>query len=201
MNKVYCILAFLAVLAVSHGQDYLEGGYVGSGDNSEIRQYFTDPIFYAPSGQYVSSGEAGGQTQESAGAQRQSVALGSVVARPATGKTATANGAAIYMAPVNAAGRWHLELSDGQSIDLDLFQYGTSIFGRGSLASGLTVQEVTASGTASGSIMTLEVVPESGTQLYAMTLDISRLYLPSPYKVFRAGDGMGSGTVRASRVP
>jgi hypothetical protein len=195
MNKVYFILAFLFVLAVSHGQDYLEGGYVGSGDNSEIAQYFTDPIFYAPSG-----GAAGG-AQESAGAQRQGVALGSTVARPSGGITAAPGKTAINMAAANAAGRWHLELSDGQSIDLALFQYGTSIFGSGSLASGMTAQGVTASGTASGVIMTLNVVPESGTQLYAITMDISRLYLASSYKVFRAGDGMGSGTVRASRVP
>jgi hypothetical protein len=192
MNKVYFILAFLVVLAVSHGQDPLEGGYVGRGDNSEIAQYFTDPIFYAPSG-----GAVGG-AQESAGTQRQGVALGSTVARPVA---ATPGKTAMNMAAANAAGRWHLELSDGQSIDLALFQYGTSIFGSGSLASGMTAQGVTASGTASGVIMTLNVVPETGTQLYAITMDISRLYLASSYKVFRAGDGMGSGTVRASRVP
>jgi len=27
-------------------QEWLEGGYVGSPDYGEIRQYFTDPIFY-----------------------------------------------------------------------------------------------------------------------------------------------------------
>jgi hypothetical protein len=197
MNKLYSILAFLIVLSISQGQDYLEGGYVSSGSDSDIAQYFTDPIFYSPGIQRV--GEAGGEPLGSAG-QRQSIALGSAAARPLAGITATSAKTAMNMAPVNAAGRWHMDLSDGQSIELDLYQYSTSIFGRGGLRSKMGTQGVTASGTASGVIMTLNVVPESGTQLYAMTIDISRLYLSSPYRVFMAGDGTESGTVMASRV-
>ncbi len=40
------IVLLSSMIAVSCGSDWLEGGYVGSGNYGEIRQYFTDPIFY-----------------------------------------------------------------------------------------------------------------------------------------------------------
>ncbi|MGA9099924.1 MAG: hypothetical protein WB392_13440 [Methanotrichaceae archaeon] len=198
MIKVYGALAPLAILIiVSHGQDYLGGGYVGSGDYSDIGQYFTDPIFYSPSPSYTSSDPAINEMQNSMDRSRNSVALGSVVARPISGKTTAT---LPNLSPTNIAGRWHLELSDGKSIDLDLYMSGARIFGSGSLTSAPIVQKVIASGAVSGSRMTLDVVPESGTELYAISLDINRLYLRSPYNVFRSGAKTGSGTVRASRV-
>lgn len=39
------IILLSTLIAVSHGSDWLEGGYVGSGNYGEVRQYFTDPIF------------------------------------------------------------------------------------------------------------------------------------------------------------
>ncbi|MGB9902144.1 hypothetical protein [Methanothrix sp.] len=39
-------LALIVSLIYADASDWLEGGYVGSPDYSEIRQYFTDPIFY-----------------------------------------------------------------------------------------------------------------------------------------------------------
>lgn len=62
-------------------------------------------------------------------------------------------------------------------------------------------QGALASGSISGSTMILDVVPESGMELYSISLDISRLHLSSSYNVFRYGGQTGSGTVRASRVP
>jgi hypothetical protein len=47
MMKSFAVLAFLALMmTVSCGSDWLEGGSVGPGNYGEIRQYFTDPIFY-----------------------------------------------------------------------------------------------------------------------------------------------------------
>lgn len=47
MIRSYAAIILLSTLiAVSHGGDWLEGGYVGSGNYGEVRQYFTDPIFY-----------------------------------------------------------------------------------------------------------------------------------------------------------
>jgi hypothetical protein len=44
-----CITALAACLLISIacGQEWLEGGYVGRSDGSDIAQYFTDPIFYS----------------------------------------------------------------------------------------------------------------------------------------------------------
>ena len=52
------IAAFTACLLIGfgYGQDYLEGGFVRSGDYGDIQQYFTDPIFYSPGSGYASSG-------------------------------------------------------------------------------------------------------------------------------------------------
>lgn len=201
MIKAYGILALSAILIiVSHGQDYLGGGYVGSGDYGDAGQYFADPIFYSPSSHYVSADPAVREMQESLDRPRQSSALGSTVARSTAGKTVTAGKTTTGMAPADAAGSWYLELSEGRSIDLDLYQSGARVFGRGSLASGMTAQVVIASGDLVGSSMILDVVPESGNVLYAISLDVNRLYLGASYTIFREGADPRSGTVKASRI-
>jgi hypothetical protein len=54
MIKICGLLAILFILVLPcSAQDYLEGGYVSSG-NGDMAQYFTDPIFRSPSGSYVS---------------------------------------------------------------------------------------------------------------------------------------------------
>ncbi|HOV82566.1 MAG TPA: hypothetical protein PLN19_00010 [Methanothrix sp.] len=44
MLRLFLIIALLSMTACAG--DWLEGGYVGSANYGEIRQYFTDPIFY-----------------------------------------------------------------------------------------------------------------------------------------------------------
>jgi len=186
-----CVLILLTT--ISYGADWLEGGYVSSGGNSEIGQYFTDPIFSSPGSHYISSDPATREMQES---MDRPISIGSVVARPAT---SVAGAPSIQTA--NAAGRWSMSLSDGRSIYLELYQSGTRIFGRGSITTGQKTQGALASGTITGSTMILDVVPESGTELYSISLDASRLHLSSSFYVFRYGGQMGSGTVRATRTP
>ncbi len=205
MIKTCSVLGLITILiAVSSASDWLEGGYVSSGDHGDIGQYFTDPIFTSPGSHYVSSDPALREMQESM--DRPISALGSVVARPATGKTAskifgkTASKNA-FPSLTNAAGRWHLELSGGKAMDLYLYQSGPRIFGGGSITLVQAAQGATASGAISGSSMILNVVPGSGTELYSISLDISRLHLASPYSVFRAGAQAETGTVRAIRTP
>jgi hypothetical protein len=43
-SLLFLILALFCMTAIA--QEWLEGGYVGSSDYGEIRQYFTDPIFF-----------------------------------------------------------------------------------------------------------------------------------------------------------
>ncbi len=201
MIKVYGALSlFVMLIAVASGQDYLDGGYARSGNYGDVGQYFTDPIFSSTGSHYTSSDPAISEMQGSMDRYGDGVALGSAATTPATQRATTVGKTTTSAAAISVKGRWHLELSEGRSIDLDLFQLGERIFGRGSMDSGMTSQPVTASGLMSGSIMNLNVVSESGTVLYAISLDISRLYLSSPYTVFRAGGETGSGTVRALRI-
>jgi hypothetical protein len=47
MKRLTCLFLILIILGITvSAQDWLEGGYVGSPDYGEIRQYFTDPIFF-----------------------------------------------------------------------------------------------------------------------------------------------------------
>jgi hypothetical protein len=98
------------------------------------------------------------------------------------------------------SGKWALQLSEGQTISLDLHQSGNRLFGRGSIASGSTTQMVLASGTASGNSVTLDILPESGAELYAISLDISQLNVPSRYTAYRYGALAGYGTAIASKI-
>ncbi len=69
------------------------------------------------------------------------------------------------------------------------------------MTTGQKTQGALASGTVTGSTVILDVVPESGIELYSISLDISRLHLSSSFHVFRYGGQIGSGTVRATRTP
>lgn len=46
MTRFALFLILILFSMTAFAQEWLEGGYVGSPDYSEIRQYFTDPIFY-----------------------------------------------------------------------------------------------------------------------------------------------------------
>ncbi len=213
--KIFGILALLFILALPSGaQDYLEGGYVGS-YSGDIGQYFTDPIFRSPSPSYVSPDPAVRSMQESL--DRPIAPLGSKVSQTTigrysatstpVGKTTRTGAYSATSQPVakttltGASGRWILQLSEGKSIYLELYQSGTRLFGRGSIVSGKTVQGALASGTATGNNIVLDVVSESGTELYSISLDMSRLNLASKYTVFRYGAERGYGTVKATRSP
>lgn len=212
MIKVYSILALLVMLtAVSSAADWLEGGSVGRGNYGEIGQHFTDPIFYSTSSShYTSSDPAIRQMEESMDRYSSRYAsLGSATAKSTIGKStidrstigkSAAYANAVGKQPINAAGSWHLELSDGTSMDLDLHQSGARVFGLGSMASTTAVQWAVASGDVTGNSLSLEVVPASGMMLYAISLDISRLHLPGSYTVFSAAAAQSSGNVKAIRV-
>ena len=187
-------LVFLTVLvAVSQGQDYLDGGYVNSG-NGEIDQYFIDPIFSSSSGHYVSPDPAVRGMQESMDITRHSATLGAAVAKRATSKVTPS------IKTANAAGSWHMELSDGMAIDLVLHQSGTVIFGQGSVTSATISQWAASNGVISGNSLRLAVVPASGTALYVVSLDIVRPSLCGSFTTFKADGQTKSGAARGNRM-
>ena len=168
------LLALSVLVSVSDAGDYLGGGY------------------------YLSPDPALNMMLDSM--DRQTTTLGSGVARPVARETVSKASSKTASATADFSGRWHFELSEGKSIDLALHQSGARIFGSGSLFSGKTAQEATASGSAVGNSMMLDVVTLKGTALYATSLDLSRSNLASSYNLFRAGAQSKSGTLRASRL-
>ena len=97
-------------------------------------------------------------------------------------------------------GNWRLVLTDGIYIDLTLLQSGSAIFGRGNLVSGIVSQWAVASGSVSGSNLELDVVPESGTELYAISIDMSRLPFAGTYVLFRTNIAPKPGTLSAIKT-
>lgn len=184
MIKAWGILILLIILlTASSGEEWLDGGYVSSGGSSEMAQYFTDPIFTSPAGSYLSSDPALREMQVSLD---RPLSAGSVASKPvASRKSATTT------QTTSAAGRWSLSLSEGKSIYLELYQSGSRIFGRGSMTQGQTTYGALASGSVSGSGVVMDVVPESGTELYSINFDMSRLHLSSAYTVYRAEHNRG----------
>ncbi len=203
MIKVYGILAILALLvSVSSATDWLEGGSVGRGNYGEVRQHFTDPIFYSSGSQYTSSDPAIRQMEESMDRYSGHYAsLGSQTSRTKIGKATSVSAGASTTGnqPLNAAGGWHMELSEGISIDLNLHQSGARIFGIGSMTSSTSTQWAMASGDLTGSSLSLDIVPASGVELYAISLDVSRMHMPGSYTVFRSSAVQRSGNVKANR--
>lgn len=210
MIKIFGFLAMLLILILPcSAQDYLEGGNVGR-YTGDIGQYFTDPIFRSPGGSYVSPDPAIRGMQQSldrpiasvgssVSKTTKGISTGSPVRRSTTG-ISTGKTAAIS-SPPGAAGRWSMQLSDGRSVYLDLYQSGARFFGRGSITLGKTTQGALASGSVSGNKMIVDLITESGTELYSMSIDLSRLDLASKYTVYRYGSQPGYGTVKASKLP
>jgi len=98
------------------------------------------------------------------------------------------------------AGNWQLNLSDGTNIDLTLQQSGLALFGKGKITTGTVSQGAYASGSF-GNGMRLEVVPESGTGLYLISVDISSPPYEGNYVAFLAGSEAQTGTLKASKNP
>lgn len=98
----------------------------------------------------------------------------------------------------NIAGNWHLALSNGPFIDLALAQSGAAVFGRASVNSGVNAQWATASGEVSGNALRLNVVPQNGTEMYAISINIDRLPLSGTYVLFRANAAPQPGSLGAS---
>ncbi len=93
-------------------------------------------------------------------------------------------------------GEWHLELENGAYINLALSQSGSMVFGSGNVTSSAFAQLATASGSLSGDILRLNVVPADGSKLYALSLDLSGQTPSKTYNIFSADTAASSGTVR-----
>ncbi len=94
------------------------------------------------------------------------------------------------------AGEWNLELGNGATFNLALSQSGGVIFGSGNVTFSAQTQAATASGSLSGDILRLYIVPVDGTKLYALSLDLSGQTPAKTYSIFSSDAATLSGTVR-----
>lgn len=93
-------------------------------------------------------------------------------------------------------GSWDMELDNGVKIDLNLSQSGNIVFGEGKVLSGAAIQWAAASGSISGNILGLDVVPADGSKLYALSLDLGGQTSAKTYHIFSANTQTVSGTVK-----
>ncbi|NYT01689.1 MAG: hypothetical protein GKC10_02885 [Methanosarcinales archaeon] len=121
--------------------------------------------------------------------------------RPSTAGDAAASDSLPMTAPLNVSGIWHLELTDGTSIDLALNQSDDVLFGRGNVTAPPGLKQAAVSGMVSGSNLKLDVVPTDGMELYAISLDVSKLPLAGSYTRFGVYIEPQSGTARAAWMP
>jgi hypothetical protein len=195
-NILAVLMLFSILIAVSAGQDWLDGGSVGRGNYGDIRQYFTDPIFYSQdSAGSISTDPAIRDMQLSMERTRYPTALGSSTPRQSAaraGITAATTGA------VKVAGSWHIELASAPTIDLSLQQSETAVFGRGIISSGVNSRPAVASGDIYLSSLRLDIIPYEGIELYRISLDLSRQPVVGTYTVYRVGTMPSSGVVRTA---
>jgi len=121
--------------------------------------------------------------------------------RTITAAESAASDTLFPLAPLNVSGSWHLELTDGTSVNLALNQSEDVLFGQGNEAFASGSQQATASGMISGNSLKLNVVPASGMELFAISIDISKLPLTGTYSRFSMGMNPQSGGLKASWLP
>lgn len=107
-----------------------------------------------------------------------------------------------YLSSTNAAGEWRLDLSDGgiSTINLYLSQYGNAVFGSGNLTAAGGPQHVTASGSLTGTVLSLDVVTVGGAYMYRLSADLGTQPTRGTYSLFSSGAVPQTGTVRISRA-
>lgn len=96
----------------------------------------------------------------------------------------------------NVAGNWTFELRDLRSrpigdIDLRLYQYGGTLFGKGIFKNGLREQPATADGALiEGNTMTISVISLEDTSLYVLSINIANSNTTSgSFKMFTPAGG------------
>jgi len=96
----------------------------------------------------------------------------------------------------NLTGNWHPELMNGVNINLILSQSGSLVSGRGNVTSGNASQEAKAIGSYSSNVLKMNVVPVSGKEHYALSLDLSGQTPVKTCSIFRNNTATSTGTVK-----
>ncbi|OPY54190.1 MAG: hypothetical protein A4E48_00377 [Methanosaeta sp. PtaU1.Bin060] len=165
-----------------------------SGGSTDVAQYFTDPIFTSPSGHYLSSDPSIRQMQISLDMPRPSATAG--LTKSAQNAASTTSSTATVQSYLNSAGRWQIELADRTTFDLNLYQSSYMVFGKGRWMKLQASGGVSASGDIYGSTLRISVLPDGGTELYGIAIDLSRMPYTGSFALFRAGAQPQIGAVK-----
>ncbi len=103
-------------------------------------------------------------------------------------------------APSNVAGRWSLILSDStdRSVSIMLAQSDDAIFGRGYMIYGNTTQDVTATGTVSGTQIDLDLLAINDMNLYRLKLNNNSNLLSGDYVAYSSSIAPWTGRAEGS---
>ena len=102
----------------------------------------------------------------------------------------------------NASGTWSLRLTDSiqRDVSLALFQEGASIFGSGSLRENNSTNQVMASGTLQGDLLSLDLTTQQPITLYKLLLNMSNDDASGKYSAISSGGDKWTGQVDGFRL-
>lgn len=167
-------LAFLAVQAYSEDDPLGDTPATAATARQEIRESMGGEDIFK-TGKTGTSLGAGSITKVPVAVSRDML--------PSDSKTAVA---AATSAPSNVAGRWSLILSDSmdRSVAIMLAQSDGAVFGRGYMIYGNTTQDVTATGTVSGTQVDLDLLAINDMNLYRLKLNNNSNLLSGDYVAY-----------------
>lgn len=188
LSLCIAVLALFAIPACSQDDNAISGagGYLDTGDNSakqDIRAAFGDEDLFNP-GKSKSSSSLGTGKKALVTVSRDM--LPSAAETPDTASS-----------PASVAGRWSLAITDSmdRSVNLMLAQSDDAIFGRGYMIYGNTTQEVTATGSVSGSEISLDLLALNDMFLYRLELGLEDNLLSGDYTAYSTSVAPWSGEV------
>ncbi len=179
------VIALCATIACSQQDDNAisgVGGYLDTGDNSarqDIKAAFGEEDLFNP-----------GKSRSNLGTGKKAAVA---VTRDMLPSAAAVKDASI--ASQNVAGRWSLMLTDSmtRSVNIMLAQSDDAVFGRGYMIYGNATQEVTATGSISGSRISLDLLALKDMNLYRMELNLQDRHLSGDYTAYSASTVSWSG--------
>lgn len=189
LSLCIAVFALLAILACAQDDNAISGagGYLDTGDNSakqDIRAAFGEEDLFNP-----------GKSSSSLGTGKKAPVTVTRDMLPSAAETPdTAS------SPASVAGRWSLALTDSmdRSVNLMLAQSDDAIFGRGYMIYGNTTQEVTATGSVSGSEISLDLLALNDMFLYRLELGLEDNLLSGDYTAYSTSVAPWSGEVKGS---
>lgn len=189
------VLACLTAVTYSEDDNALSGagGYLDTSDNSAKQD-----IKETMGGEGLFNSGQGGSVLGTG--KKVPVAVTRDMLPSAAKNAETVTTTATAATPVSVAGRLSLTLTDNQvrSANLILSQSGDVIFGRGYMVTGNTTQDVSATGSVTGSAVDLDLLTMNDITLFRLDLNLSGSALAGDYTAYSATSAPWTGRAEGS---